>query len=236
MLRALCALSERSRPAVRRSAVGLRKDATKAKLDRSGIAAKGNLGEHRIRAICRAGPCERDLKSSCRTLGSKTGELAHHRTTRPVADHLCDRAHGRVAREDKESALTDTGVEAFRRTTTGHIERDCYGRDDRRGTCGYCEADCQTSPAHTGNDLIDSLGRDAGACERLKQHLNNGGRHGDVGGAAFCACGGRCGTGVAGSRGEGPRRRSGEAEPDLCGGGGWFGAVGEGGQRRSYGL
>ena len=31
-------------------------------------------------------------------------------------------------------------------------------------------------------------------------------------------------------------RRSGEAEPDLCGGGGWFGAVGEGGQRGSYGL
>ena len=40
----------------------------------------------------------------------------------------------------------------------------------------------------------------------------------------------------AGSRGEGPWRRSGEAEPDLCGGGGWFGAVGEGGQRGSYGL
>jgi hypothetical protein len=37
-------------------------------------------------------------------------------------------------------------------------------------------------------------------------------------------------------RGEGPWRRSGEAEPDLCGGGGWFGAVGEGGQRGSYGL
>ena len=31
-------------------------------------------------------------------------------------------------------------------------------------------------------------------------------------------------------------RRSGEADPDLCGGGGWFGAVGEGGQRGSYGL
>src|SRR5215471_8591838 len=50
------------------------------------------------------------------------------------------------------------------------------------------------------------------------------------------ACGGRGGTGVAGSRGEGPWRRSGEAEPDLWGGSGWFGAVGEGGQRGSYGL
>jgi hypothetical protein len=34
----------------------------------------------------------------------------------------------------------------------------------------------------------------------------------------------------------GPWRRSGKAEPDLCGGGGWLGAVGEGGQRGSYGL
>jgi hypothetical protein len=37
-------------------------------------------------------------------------------------------------------------------------------------------------------------------------------------------------------RGAGPWRRSGEAEPDLCGGGGWFGAVGVGGQRGSDGL
>src|SRR5215472_18556972 len=49
------------------------------------------------------------------------------------------------------------------------------------------------------------------------------------------------GLGAArGTPGSGSGRRrslqSGEAEPDLCGGGGWLGAVGEGGQRGSHGL
>src|SRR5215467_7392202 len=69
------------------------------------------------------------------------------------------------------------------------------------------------------------------------QHTSWRSRGSSVGGCLHrVACGGPCGTGVAGSRGEGPWRRSGEAEPDLCGGGGWFGAMCVGGQRGSYGL